>query len=610
MHSFLRKAFRLLCLGACVASLATWPSLGSAQTRPQTSAQAPEASSGPVRLRQAANESPDQPVPAAVEPRPAPPRPGEFESFVGLPRFGADMINELVAGTGDFSPTVPPDYVIQVGDEILLTLWGSVDADLRLQVDRGGRISIPRVGPVQVAGLRYAEMEDAISRRIGQVFKNFQVSAALGRLRGVRVYVTGFVQRPGAHAVAALSTVMNAVMRAGGPSSAGSFRQVELRRGGKPVATFDLYSLLLRGDRSADLIVRPDDVIHVPQVGTQVAVSGSVNKAAVFELIPNETVDDLLAMAGGFSPVADRTRVALERMDERNARRVVQLELPGAKDTALANGDVLRAFSAVEAALSAQLQNKRVRVDGEVARPGEYVLPPNSTLVDALRAAGGLTPLSYLFGTQFTRLSVQRTQQENYERALRDLETDFARASSAQRVSSGEQAAQREAQLASTGRLVERLRSLQPSGRVVLQWPANGTELPALALEDGDRLYIPPRPTTVGVFGSVFNTGSYLHNSGRTLGDYMRLAGGPTNGADEGSVFVVRANGQVVSERQSGSGIWRRSNEFSQLVAEPGDTIFVPEETDKTTFVQAAKDWTQILYQFGLGIAGIVAVTR
>jgi polysaccharide biosynthesis/export protein len=130
-------------------------------------------------------------------------------------------------------------------------------------------------------------------------------------------------------------------------------------------------------------------------------------------------------------------------------------------------------------------------------------------------------------------------------------------------------------------------------------------------LEDGDRLYVPPRPTTVGVFGSVFNTGSYLYGDGRTLDDYLRLAGGPTKGADEGSIFVIRSNGQVISGRQSGSDSWFRSGtQVSSVRAEPGDTIFVPEEMDKTTFVQAAKDWTQILYQFGIGIAGIVSATR
>jgi protein involved in polysaccharide export with SLBB domain len=613
MHILIRNARRLLVFCFCAPVLTGLPGHSLAQTQaaaPAAPTASSESPSSPLRLRQPADQANALETFGTPPPVVAPRRPGEFESYVGLSRFGTELVNEFASNASDSSPAIPPDYIIQSGDEVLVTIWGSVDADLRLIVDRSGRVTIPRVGPVQVAGLSYSNLEIAISRRLGQVFKNFQVSTGLGRLRGVRVYVTGFVQRPGAYSVAALSTVLNVVMRAGGPSAAGSFRQVELRRQGSVVASFDLYALLLSGDRSSDRVVRPDDVIHVAAVGTQVAVSGSVNKAAVFEVKPTETLKDLLTMTGGFSPVADKTRVALERIDDRQTRRMVQLELPESLGTALTNGDVVRVFSAVEATLSSQLQNKRIRVDGEVSKPGEYVLPPGSTLSDALRAAGGLTPLAYLHGTQFTRQSVQLTQQENYDRALRDLETDFARSSSAQRVSSGEQAVQRESQLAATSRLVERLRALKPSGRVVLQWPTPNGELPALALEDGDRLYIPPRPTTVGVFGSVFNAGSYLFGNERTLGDYIRLAGGPTQGADEGSVFVVRASGQVVSVRQSASGFWRRTNDFATIAAEPGDTIFVPEETDKTTFVQAAKDWTQILYQFGLGIAGIVAVTR
>jgi protein involved in polysaccharide export with SLBB domain len=118
---------------------------------------------------------------------------------------------------------------------------------------------------------------------------------------------------------------------------------------------------------------------------------------------------------------------------------------------------------------------------------------------------------------------------------------------------------------------------------------------------------VPAKPTTVGVFGSVFNAASYLHTPGRTLGEYLTLAGGPTRGADEGSVFVVRANGSVVSARQQGSGWIGRGNNLGAVPAEPGDTVFVPEEMDKTTWTQVTKDWTQILYQFGLGIAGIAA---
>ena len=555
--------------------------------------------------------------------------PGEFERFVQklagpieppgpsslgrepIRRLGADLVTGTFDGRGtDLSPVVPADYVVAPGDEVLVTLWGSVDADLRLVVDRGGRISVPRVGSIQVGGVRSADLPAVVQKRVAQVFKNFHASTSLGQLRGVRVFVTGFVVRPGTYTVSALSTVVGALMRAGGPSAAGSFRHIELKRAGAQVARFDLYDLLLQGDRSADRIVQAGDVVNVGAVGTQVGIIGSVNRPTIVELAPNETVEDALMMAGGFSAVADRGRIAIERLAQRYSQRIAELELPRDGGLPLSHGDVLNAFSAAEAVLSIQNQNKRVRVDGEVGRPGEYVLSPGQTLADALRIAGGLTPAAYLYGTQFTRESVRETQQENYDRALRDLETDFARASGTQRVSSSEQAASLEAQSTATSRLIGRLRDLKPSGRVVLQMERDSTALPDLVLEDGDRLYVPPLPTTVGVFGSVFNSGSYLYGDNRVLDDYLRLAGGPTKGADERSMFVIRANGQVISGRQSGGGWFGGGNAIERAPALPGDTVFVPEEMDKTTFVQAAKDWTQILYQFGLGIAGIKSAVR
>lgn len=590
--------------------------LPSANARPDVA--------GPTRLRQSPNGMPTQSDEALARTEPPVYVPGEFERFVRnlagpvgegeaeIRRFGAELVAGSFDGRGEaLSPVVPPDYVIAPGDEVLLTLWGSVDADLRLIVDRGGRVSVPRVGAIQVGGVRADQLAAVVEKRVAQVFKNFQLSVSLGQLRGIRVFVTGFVVKPGTYTVSALSTVVGALMRAGGPSAAGSFRQIELKRDGAVVARFDLYDLLLKGDRSADRLIQAGDVVHVGAVGTQVGVIGSVNRPTIVEMATGETVADALRMAGGFSAVADRSRIAIERLQERTAQRVAELALPRDEKLPLSQGDVLRAFSAAEAVLSIQKQNKRVRVDGEVARPGEYVLSPDSTLLDALAAAGGLTPAAFVYGTQFTRASVRATQQENYDRALRDLETDFARARGTQRLSTAEQAASTEAQAAATARLIERLRALKPNGRVVLQLTPGASELPPLVVEDGDRLYIPPRPTTVGVFGSVFNTGSYLYSDGRALGDYLRLAGGPTKGADESSIFVVRSNGQVVSGRQQGGDTWfASSSRIGDVRAEPGDTLFVPEEMDKTTFIQSAKDWTQILYQFGIGIAGLVSATR
>lgn len=589
-----------------------------------------EAPLGPVRLgkplslareNHPAREA--RPSELTQEQKATPYRPGEFEIYVQksqdsgntqdpIRRLGADLVlpgsDQGPSSTSSTPSQIPLDYVIGVGDEIQVSIWGSVDGDLPLTVDNAGRIIIPRVGPIMVAGLRYIELNQVIQKRVSQVFRNFQVSATLGKLRGIRVYVTGFAQRPGTYNISSLATLVNVLTLAGGPSAAGSFRVVELRRAGRAPTKFDLYDLILDGDRSTDMTLQAEDVVHVHPVGAQVAILGSINRPVVAEVKPGETVKDAIRMAGGFTPVADRTRLSVERISERNDRRVAELAMPASENQPLANGDLIRVFSSVSSALPQHKQYKRIRVEGEVLRPGEYILPPQSTLSEALLAAGGLTPSAYLFGTEFMRESVRVKQQDNYERALRDLETEFAKASGTQRTTSSEDANVQQVRAAGTSRLLERLRAVKPSGRVVLQLAVDATSLPELSLEEGDHILIPARPATVGVFGSVFNNGSFLWKKGSSVEDALRLAGGPTRGADASSTFVLRANGSVISAQQSVSGWINFGTSLSNVAALPGDTVFVPEEMNKTTFMQSAKEWTQILYQFGIGAAALKTI--
>ena len=544
-------------------------------------------------------------------------QPGEFERYIqsasgdeDIRRFGSEFVIDAgsLRGTAqETSSPVPGDYKVAPGDELLVSIWGSVDADLRLTVDRTGRINIPRVGNVVVSGLTVPEAAAAVERQARRVFKNFELSISLGQLRNIRVFVTGFAVRPGAYAVSSLSTLSTVIFgRSGGPSASGSFRDIELRRSGRNVAKLDLYDLMLFGKRDADQAIQPDDVIHIGPIGRQVALIGSINKAAIFEVREDETLTDLLRMGGGFNSVADRSRVAVERVSDRNDRRVRQLALPANATFALDAGDLVRTFSAIDAALPLERQNKRVRVEGEVVRPGTFILPPNSNVADALNMAGGLTGAAYLFGTEFNRESVRLSQQLNYERALRDFELELSRRTTNTQSRTSDDVAVQTQQQAASERMLSRLRTTRPSGRVVLQLPSSSAELPNLALEDGDRLFVPARPSTVGVFGSVFNAGSYLFDGTKKVDDYLRLAGSPTRGADKASIFVVRANGSVVSAQQ-GDGGWFGVGgaRINDLAALPGDTIFVPEDSNKTSFLQSAKDWTQVLYQLGLGIASI-----
>jgi protein involved in polysaccharide export with SLBB domain len=641
---FVTHVLRFASLAATAALLSlVHPIASHAQSAGGSTANEPASASGPIRLRQPqaptsaregrpARERDDENAddqrlapgdarrlrdfkPGASEQPVVLPeayRPGEFERYVqrltnnrNLRRFGAELIVEAPSTPtlqAESAVAVPPDYLIATGDEIVLTIWGSVDADLRLPVDRNGRIHVPRVGSILVAGVRYADLNATIQRQVARTFRNFELTASLGQLSGVRVFVTGFAERPGVYSASSLSTVSSLLFgKAGGPGATGSWRNVEVRRGNAVAARLDLYQLLALGQNEGDQLLRAGDVIHVGPVGAQVALVGSVNKEAVYELKPGETLTDLLRFSGGLNAVADRSRLAIERLDDRADRRVRQIALPADAAAPLASGDVVRAFSAIDSAQPQERQNKRVKVEGEVLRPGDYILPPASSVGDAIRAAGGLTPRAFVFGTEFTRESLRQTQQEQYERALRDLELEMSRAESRPRT--GEDAQTFAARQNTGDRLLDRLRGVKPSGRVVLQLAPEARELPDLALQDGDRINVPAVPTTVGVFGSVFNAGSYLYQGQRTVDDYLRLAGSATRGADEDSVYVVRANGSVVSNRQ-GRG-WFARAEIDKVPALPGDTVYVPEDLTRQTFLQSAKDWTVVFYNLVVSLAAL-----
>ena len=576
------------------------------RAEPGTSRSAPGAATPPVVPSPVTRVVPAD----AVDPEPAPRKPSPFEKLAteangGQPvwRFGAEPRAAAQArSASDGNTRVPPDYPVQVGDELAVHVWGSVDGDWVLPVDRAGRIVLPRVGPVQVEGVAAADLTALLRARLERVFRGFEVSVAVRQIGPVRIQVTGFVEQPGDRVLPGLSAISQALQRISVLPGGGSLRKVRLSRGGKPIASFDLYALLAEGERRDDRWLVGGDVLHFEAIGPQAAVLGSVNRPAVFEFLPGQTLADVLMLAGGFSSVADRTVLQLERMGDRTGRGVVRLEWPRDATLPLADGDLVRVLSQVEAARPTQLRNKRVRVEGEVLRPGDHVLPADATLADAVAAAGGTTEAAFIFGTELRRERVRQLQEANYLRALQELEAEVTRLATTRGAGSESPAAQESA----LRQLLARMRARRPEGRLVLDVAPTAQALPPLALEDGDLVHVPPRSQSVGVFGSVFNAGSFVHDGGRTLGEYLARAGGPTDAAEADSVFVVRANGSVASARQG--GYWTGRSRFEAETALPGDTVFVPERLDRVTFVQGAKDWTQILYQLGVGLAALLTI--
>jgi polysaccharide export outer membrane protein len=729
----------------------------------------------------------------------------EFQNFVlqsvgrDLPMFGYNLFQNPLS---TFAPAdrvpVTPEYVVGPGDELLVRAWGQVDIDYRAVVDRDGSISIPKIGNINVSGIKFQDLQPYLKTAIGRVFRNFDLNVAMGQLRSVQVFVVGQVVKPGAYTVSSLSTLVNAVFASGGPTYKGSMRNIQLKRRDKLVTEFDMYDLLLKGDKSKDVQLLPGDVIFIPPIGQLAAISGSINNPAIYEIKGPVSLAILIELSGGLTTTADGQKVTVERIVDRKARQVEDFKLdstgmaralrdgdlvqvlplsprfdnaitvrgnvavparhpwraglrvkdvvpdkealivpdywvkrnlivrrdvtgrevygsrtdiaaemrygvrPEADDprygfrpdvlpdprqqpaqgqplgqnqqpgqnaqsdqlarrnadarnqqrlrtdikqslpevnwdyavverlnltdltttllpfnlgkaileadpqnnVVLQPGDVITIFSKDDIQVPIAKQTKFVRLEGEVAAPGVYQVQAGETLRQLLVRVGGLSPNAYLFGATFNRESTRMLQQKRLDEAIDKLEQEIHRSMSQTALTKEDTENLKTAgqgQLA----LVARLRSIRATGRIVLEVPPERgsiAALPDLALEDADTLTIPARPSTVAVVGTVYNENSFIYRPEKRASDYLAQAGGPTKDADTDSFYIIRADGSVISKRQSS---WFSLSGFDGERLNPGDAVVVPEKLDKYRFTRELKDWSAIFYQFALGVAGL-----
>jgi protein involved in polysaccharide export with SLBB domain len=323
--------------------------------------------------------------------------PTEFQKFVGettgqfLQIYGEDLFRRVPS---TFAPSdqvpVPPDYVIGPDDELRVRIWGQISFSGNLRVDRSGNIYLPQVGTVQVAGLPFSGLDQHLRAAIAKIYRNFDLSVDIGRIRSMQIYVSGQARRPGAYTISSLSSLVDALFASGGPSPQGSLRHVLLKREGKTVTDFDLYALLIRGDKSKDVRLLPEDVIFIPPAGPEVAITGSVRIPAVFELRSNETVGDLVEMAGKTTAVASNSRITLERVEQHQLRDVIQVEFNATGlASKLDDGDILR----IDPILPAY--DRVVTLRGNVANPGRFSWHEGMRLSDLIPDIESLVSRDY-----------------------------------------------------------------------------------------------------------------------------------------------------------------------------------------------------------------------
>lgn len=531
-------------------------------------------------------------------------QPGEFEAYVQqvtgrqMPRFGTNL---LLPEDRDFSlamnAAIPPDYRIQIGDVIAISLAGPVDGSVEREVDRNGQIFLPSVGNVRVAGVRQGDLRDHIAGAIGTQYRNFRVGVRVAELNGIRVFVTGFAANPGSFTLSNLSTVSNAILHAGGPTAGGSFRSVKLIRDGREVGEFDLYELLLSGSRANDPVLEADDVLFIPPVGEQVAVVGSVNQEAIYELKGGESFADILALAGGRTSLGERDRAIVYRASFGELTGPLEVAGPLLAATPVLAADIVQVLPQGSLRQPRSRQSIVVTIEGEVAQPGNYVLPASASLADVLALAGGLTDQAFPYGTVLERLSLREQQRKSFDEAIDQFE--LALATAPLEVDTSTDFASQQARLNNAQATLDELRKTEPDGRLVLALqPSSPTPPLALRLENGDRIRIPAMPSSVGVYGAVYRPASFELATGDKIEDYLDRSGGVIRGGDRRRIFVVRANGEVLP----------RNRGALSADAVPGDVVFVPVKTNTSSLLDRISQFAAIVFQLGLSAATVAAI--
>lgn len=712
-------------------------------------------------------------------------RPAESIS-TRIRQYGYELFSQAPS---TFAPVedmpVPEDYVLGPGDELVIRV-ASVrrSGEHALTIDRQGSLFYPGIGALPVSGMTYPQMVSFLNERIRGGARDMQLSIRMGKLRSIRVFVVGNVKRPAAYTISALSSLSNAVMASGGPNKEGSLRNIQLKRAGKVVATFDYYGLLRQGDSSSDQRLQSGDVIFVPPVGPRVGVAGHVKAPAIYEIKGPTSLQELLSLAGNVSPLGFTQRVQVERFDANRARKVFDVDVDSAKgeqlsiqdgdlikiypinqkllnavtleghverpgtyeyrpnlrvrdvirserdlkpeaylgyamiervkapdyhqelipfnlgkalagdaaeNKALAPEDTIRVYyrwqieelpkvrvaGAVQQAgeyrlranmtvsellhlagglqdnasmIGAELtrlqvvnnhvQTKRMTIDlakamqgkpdanlklqkndyllikpipsfmhqrtitlkGEVAQPGTYSFGDGETLYSVIQRAGGFSSRAYLKGAIFTRESVRRQQVERLQDFTQQLEANLQRQSaqaSAAALSSDAARASQDA-LAAKRALINSLKETKASGRMIVNLPelVRQPQSPAdLQLEEGDVLLVPPMINSITVIGQVYNPTAITLQPGMKARDYLSRTGGVTENADASGIYVVKADGSVINDKNfhSGWGPWRQG--VLSAVLEPGDTLMVPERLSVDNSLRDVRDITQIIFQ-------------
>ena len=494
---------------------------------------------------------------------------------------------------------IPTDFLLGPGDQINIQYYGNENQSTKQIISRSGELNLPLLGPITLAGLTLTEAQDLVENRISIELIGTSVALTLGELRSITVYVLGEAYSPGSYTVSALSSLTNVLFVSGGVNEKGSVRNIQVKRGGQTAHVFDLYELLLKGDRKSDMRLQDGDVIFIPLFNKTARAEGFFRRPHLYEIKQGDAVEDLIFYAGGFTTnVTKNARLELSTINGETKER--DLDVFFAEETSklskeVNDGDSIKVFK------HASLEESSITVAGEVKFPGTYTVQKGDRLLDVLERAGGISEQGYILGSVFTRKKVAEQQKKSFVQSADLLEQAIADALTSGSLDLDGFSA---AAFRPISGLITRLRNTQPIGRIILDVDPLGLRSDPqknIQLENGDNIYIPKRPSSVSVAGEVFSPSSHTFKSSISIKNYVNKAGGLRDTADISNMYIILPNGES-------SPISRRifNNKNPNLV--PGSTIVIPRDPRPFDWLVMTKTIAPIFSNLATSAAAIAAI--
>jgi polysaccharide export outer membrane protein len=478
-------------------------------------------------------------------------------------------------------------YIVDVGDSFNFFMTGKVELNEVLMVQRDGSLVIPTYGKVYVAGLSLIKAEETVQNFVDSISIGVNAFLSLKSIRDVQVLITGGVENPGIYTLSGGSNILGALNVSGGISKSGSFRNIDLKRGGKIIQSYDLYDIFVYGNFDEKVTLRSGDTLFVHPSSAQIPVSGAVSYEAIFEIKKNETIKDLIEFAGGFSEgFSDYEYIQLQRVTNK-FNSIQDINIDSLDQYTLKPRDSIF----VPLFHSEDNKIKSVSLTGMVNRPGEYFINEGETLKELIDRAGGLKNNAYIYGAALFRQKAQDQEQifaqVNYSDSVNFIISNAGQSNNLNK--------------SIIDLLTEELRSRNLPGRVVLDFnEAISGKLNNFALEDGDKIVIPSMERVVYLFGDFRNPSNLSYDSTFNVKNYIDLVGGVKDSA---------FNELIVIDPDGKSHVYKRTFfDRSDIEIYPGSIIYAPRDIGKLTGIQYASSISPILSSLAISLASLNSI--